>query len=196
MSVVFVKSVARVEDLPPTDRPHIAMVGRSNVGKSSLINDLCGQKDLARVSAEPGRTRLINLFDVDGRFFLVDLPGYGYAKSSKERRQGYADLIEAYLWQAKQLSLVLLLTDARVGATELDRNMIDTLSAAAIPFVIVANKIDKLSRSESTNLMRQLDAGFQGISVIPHSAITGAGKGEIRSAIDQAIKMALSNPAS
>lgn len=188
MPTVFVKSALRIEDFPPGDKPQIAMVGRSNVGKSSLINDLIGSKDLARVSAEPGRTRLINIFDVDKRFFLVDLPGYGYAKTSKEKRAGFADLISSYLWESQQLKLVVLIIDARIGPTDLDREMISVLMAANIPFVMVANKIDKLSRSEAINLSRQLDAYFPGTPIIPHSSITSEGKGEIRAMIDKVIK--------
>lgn len=188
MSCLFIKSASRIEELPVSDKPHIAMVGRSNVGKSSLINSLTGFKDMARVSAEPGRTRLINMFEVDHRYFLVDLPGYGYAKISKEKRAGFADMINTYLWDVKQLRLVLLIVDARLGPTDLDREMIAVLMAANITFVMIANKIDKLSRSESTNLFRQLDASFPGALVIPHSKVTGVGKGEINALIDQSIK--------
>ncbi len=188
MTSVFLKSASHISELPESNKPHIAMVGRSNVGKSSLINDLCNQKDLARVSAEPGRTQLMNFFEIDGRFLLVDLPGYGFAKASKEKRLGFSDMIHNYLWQVQQLKLVLLIIDARIGPTDLDHEMLHVLTTATIPFVMIANKIDKLSRSEATNLDRQLDAQFPGAMIIPHSLVTGAGKGEIRAIIDQAIR--------
>lgn len=164
------------------------MVGRSNVGKSSLINDLAGHKGLARVSNEPGRTRLINLFEVDKSFLLVDLPGYGYAKASKTKRDGFADLIHTYLWEAKQLKLILLVIDARLGPTDLDREMLAYLESSKIPVAMIVNKIDKLAKSEAIQLMATLEAGYPHYALIPHSAITGAGRGEIRQLIQQAVR--------
>src|SRR5690349_474674 len=119
MNVTFLKSAPHIEDLPESNKPHIAFVGRSNVGKSSLLNDLAGTKGLAKVSSQPGRTQMVNLFDVDNRFFLVDLPGYGYAKASKTARDRYSDLIRDYLWQAHQIRLVVLVIDSRLGPTDL-----------------------------------------------------------------------------
>lgn len=188
MPITFLKSVTRLEDLPTGNKPHIAFVGRSNVGKSSLLNDLANQKNLARVSAEPGRTQTINLFDVDGRFYLVDLPGYGFAKTSKAKREDFSGMLREYLWQATNLKLVLLIIDARIGPTDLDRDMLAYLESGRIPVALIANKIDKLSHSESINLQRQLEATYPQIPLIPHSSVTSTGKGEILHTIEQTIR--------
>jgi len=187
MTVTFLKSVTELEELPKNDKPHIAMVGRSNVGKSSLLNNLTHQKNLARVSSTPGRTQTINLFEVDHQFLLVDLPGYGFAKTSKEKRQGFSDMIHDYLWQTQQLKLVLLIIDARVGPTDLDKDMLAYLESGRIPVALIVNKIDKLPYSESVQLLRALEANYSTIPVIPHSNVTGKGRGEILEAIEQSI---------
>lgn len=188
MSVTFLKSAVKLEDLPRDGKPHVAMVGRSNVGKSSLINDLAGEKNLARVSAEPGRTQMINLFDVDGLYFLTDLPGYGFAKTSKTKRQGFSEMITDYLWQTQELVLVVLIIDARIGPTDLDRDTMEYLHSGDIPFVLVANKIDKLSRSETMQLTDQLIASYPHLPIILHSNVSGVGKGELKSVIERYVK--------
>lgn len=187
MTVTFLKSAPRLEDLPHGSKPHIAFVGRSNVGKSSLLNDLAGTKGLAKVSSEPGRTQMINLFEVDQRFFLIDLPGYGFVQSSKSKRDRFNDLIRDYLWQTQQLKLAVLVIDSRIGPTELDRDMMGYLESGKIPFLIVANKIDKLSRSEGINLVRQLRAEHPDATILPHSSVTHEGKGEIWHTIQEAV---------
>ncbi|MFA6447282.1 MAG: ribosome biogenesis GTP-binding protein YihA/YsxC [Patescibacteria group bacterium] len=183
MQVKFLKSLTKLEDLPRSEKPQVAFVGRSNVGKSSLINHLCNQKNLARVSAEPGRTRTINLFDVDNKFFLVDLPGYGYAKASKDKREEFLNMLNDYLGLTEQLKLVFLIIDARIGATDLDREMLNYLKSNGTPFVLILNKADKLSNSESANLLRTLEAGYPGVELILHSNISGKGRNEILKAI-------------
>lgn len=190
MAITFLKSATKLEELPNDNKPHIAFVGRSNVGKSSLLNHITGQKDLARVSAEPGRTQTINLFNVDGRYYLVDLPGYGFAKTSKAKRQDFAGMLRDYLWQAQQLRLVLLMIDARIGPTDLDRDMLEYLAAGKIPTLLIVNKIDKLSNSESINLQRMLESQYPQISFIPHSNVTGKGRGEILDVIEQMVRSA------
>lgn len=187
-TATFLKSATRLEDLPQDSKPHIAMVGRSNVGKSSLINHLSNQKNLARVSAEPGRTQTINLFNVDGRFYLVDLPGYGFAKTSKAKREDFAGMLRDYLWQTEKLKLVLLIIDARIGPTDLDRDMLAYLASGRIPVALIVNKIDKLSNSESIQLQRMLEATYPQINFIPHSNVTGQGRGEIWQTIEQAVR--------
>ena len=184
----FLKSATNLEELPKGNKPHIAMVGRSNVGKSSLLNHLANKKNLAHVSAEPGRTQTINLFDVDGRFYLVDLPVYGFAKTSNARRQDFAGMLRDYLWQAEQLKLVLLIIDARIGPTDLDRDMLAYLASGKIPVTLIVNKIDKLSHSESINLQRTLESTYPHLAFIPHSNVTGAGRGEIWQAIERAVR--------
>lgn len=190
MPAVFLKSAVKMEDLPKGNKPHIALVGRSNVGKSSLLNHLTGQKGLAHESATPGRTQYMNIFDMDHRFFLIDLPGYGFAKTSKAKQEGFGEMIREYLWHVQQLKLVLLIIDARQGPTDLDRDMIAYLESGRIPFILIVNKIDKLSTSESINLLQKLESAYPRIPCIPHSNVTGKGRGEIRQAIEQIIRTA------
>ena len=185
MPITFVKSLTRLEDLPRDSRPHVALVGRSNVGKSSLLNHLAGQKGLARVSAEPGRTQTINLFDVEGRAYLVDLPGYGFAKTSKAKREAFSGMVREYLWQATALRHVFLIIDARIGLTDLDHDMFEYLSSGKIPTTIIVNKIDKLSHSESIQLLRRLESESPQTDFIPHSNVTGKGRGEIWQILEQ-----------
>lgn len=188
MPTLFVKSVVDLAELPKGTKPHIALVGRSNVGKSSLLNHLTQEKNLARVSAQPGRTQTINLFDIDGRFFLVDLPGYGFAKTSKANREQFNGMIHDYLWLTQQLKLVLLIIDARIGLTELDRAMLHELQSGRIPLVVVLNKIDKLSKSELATQLRTIHTDIPDVSLLPHSNVTGKGRGEIWHHIERAVR--------
>ncbi|MDQ7814393.1 MAG: ribosome biogenesis GTP-binding protein YihA/YsxC [Patescibacteria group bacterium] len=190
MNATFLKSIVNIEDLPKSDRPQIALVGRSNVGKSSLINHLVNQKNLARVSASPGRTRTINIFDVDKRFFLIDLPGYGFAKASKEKRIAFENLLNDYMTRAEHLKFVLVIVDARLGLSDIDREMLTFLETTSVPFAVIANKIDKLKKSEILALQREVAKDEHGIKLILHSNVTDSGQGEIRQAIEQAIKAA------
>jgi GTP-binding protein len=184
----FVKSCTRIEDVPPGGRPQIAFVGRSNVGKSSLINTLAQKKDLSRVSASPGRTRFLNIFDVNHDFLLVDLPGYGYAKTSKKERERYEQLIYEYLTKTQHLRLVFLVVDAQVGLTDLDIEMVDFLQASHLHFILIANKIDKLSRTETNALFQHLAASLPQRLIIGHSSKTGVGRKDMLQAMEQALK--------
>ncbi len=184
----FFTATTKLSDLPVDAKPHIAMVGRSNVGKSSMINHLTGQKNLARVSADPGRTQTINLYDIDGRFFLVDLPGYGYAQTSKEKRVMFAEMIHEYLLHTPQLRLVLLVIDARIPPTELDADMAAWLQDNGIPFIIVTNKMDKLSASEATKVHRTLEEKYPGVRRIEHSITSGRNRNEVWGAIENATR--------
>jgi len=188
MNATFLKSIVDIDDLPKSDRPQVALVGRSNVGKSSLINHLVNQKNLARVSASPGRTRTINIFDVDKRFFLIDLPGYGFAKASKEKRIAFENLLNDYMTRAEHLKFVLVIVDARLGLSDIDREMLTFLETTSVPFAVIANKIDKLKKSEILALQREVAKDEHGIKLILHSNVTDSGQGEIRQAIEQAIK--------
>ena len=185
MQVTYIKSLVKLDDLPLGKKPQVAFVGRSNVGKSTLINHLAGQKNLARVSADPGRTQTINLFDVDGRFFLVDLPGYGYAKTSKEKRQGFSLMLHDYLENSENLKLIFIIIDARIGATDLDRDMLDSLAGSDIDVVMILNKADKVSQSDMAKLKQNLEKEFPGLEMIPHSSITKKGRGEIMQAMQK-----------
>ena len=186
-SAEFIKSLPRAEDLPKDGRPLVACVGRSNVGKSSIINVLTKQKNLSRVSSTPGRTQYINLFNINKTFTLVDLPGYGYAKVDKTARRGFGQLIHDFLLQAESLKLVIVIVDARVGLTALDREMLDLLAGLKLPTVIVANKVDALSKTQSQNVIEKISSEFHAI-VIPHSSITGVGRGTLLETIDHALR--------
>lgn len=188
MSVVFLKCLTDMNDLPIGNKPHVAIVGRSNVGKSSLINHLTAQKGLARVSSAPGRTRTINLFEVDKRYFLVDLPGYGFAKATKEKREGLIETISHYLDLAPNLKMVLLIVDVSILPTDFDREMLSILDAANIPVVMVLNKIDKLSKAQAVKAIENFKLHFPGNRYITHSIFTSQGRGEIWEAIDQAVR--------
>jgi GTP-binding protein len=145
----FVTSAARPADFPPETLPEIAVVGRSNVGKSSLINALVGQDGLARTSRTPGRTRLVNWFEIGSppRFFLVDLPGYGYAEVSQAMREGWRPLIEAYLEQRASLAGVLLLIDVRRNALDEELDFVPWLAQRGTPLVVALTKADKLPKN-------------------------------------------------
>jgi GTP-binding protein len=144
----FVISAAKPDQFPPPTLPEIAVVGRSNVGKSSLINALTGNAGLARTSRTPGRTRLVNWFDVNGTFMLVDLPGYGYAEVSRDMRESWRPLIESYLSDRKSLAGVLLLIDVRRGPQDEELDFVPWLEAKEIPIVVALTKADKLAKNK------------------------------------------------
>jgi GTP-binding protein len=144
----FITSAADAKQFPPGTLPEIAVVGRSNVGKSSLINALTGQDGLARTSRTPGRTRLINWFEIDGRFHLVDLPGYGYAEVSRELRAHWRPLIESYLSGRETLAGVLLLIDVRRGPQDEELDFVPWLEARGTPIVVALTKADKLAKNK------------------------------------------------
>jgi GTP-binding protein len=185
-SIEFLGGMADAAGWRPEPKlPEIAFAGRSNVGKSSLINALVRRKKAARVSNTPGRTREINFFDVNGRFVLADLPGYGYARVSKERRAAWRPLIEGYLKGSLRLRGVVQLLDARHEPTEDDLRMLDFLAARETPTLVVATKVDKLKAAERDARIAALAraAGVETEQVIPFSAVTGVGRDELAEAI-------------
>ncbi len=183
----FEKSFGRAQDLPEPTTPEVSFVGRTNVGKSSLLNRLVGRKALAKVSSTPGRTANINFFDVDGVTF-VDLPGYGFAKVSKGERQRWADLIGGYFEQERSFNLVVSLVDIRLEAQKLDRDMLDFLKEEGLPFVVALTKADKLSRPKQQKQMALLSKqlGVPKDQMVVTSAETGLGIDEIRRRIEDA----------
>ena len=187
MPAEFFTSTVKLSELPTDYQPQVAMVGRSNVGKSSMINHLTHQKNLARVSSGPGRTQTINLYHIDERFFLVDLPGYGYARASKEGRQVFSEMIHDYLAYTRQLRLVLLIIDARIPFSDLDTKMIAWLTKKEIPFVIVMNKMDKLTGAEARKLNAELEAKYPGVSRIEHSITSATNRDKLWAAIKIAV---------
>jgi GTP-binding protein len=170
---------------PPTTLPEVAFAGRSNVGKSSVINTLVRRKKAARVSNTPGRTREINFFDVNGAFVLADLPGYGYARISKEARAAWRPLIEGYLTGTPALRGIVQLLDARHTPSDDDLHMLDFLAKTELPTIVVATKTDKLRAAERAKRIETLalEAGVESEQVIPFSAVTGAGRDELAEAI-------------
>ena len=186
----FVKGVVRIDDLPRDGRPEIAFAGRSNVGKSSLINALTGQKSLARVSVTPGRTRELTFFTLgkDGRLLLVDMPGYGYARASKAEVKGWTRLIRDYLKGRRELKRVFLLIDARHGLKESDRETMALMDEAAVSYQGVLTKSDKPKAAELEAVAAKVSAELAKRpaaypQLIVTSARTGAGIPELRAAI-------------
>ncbi len=181
----FLLSASGPEQFPRQELPEIAFLGRSNVGKSSLINALVGQKSLAFTSSKPGCTQTINFYRVAGRFQFVDLPGYGYAQVSKERTHEWKKLIESYLLERQVLELCILLLDARRGWTEKDLDLKSWLEIQGRPSLVVATKMDKLkNQSEMQQSLKALRSA--GGEVMLCSAVTGRGVREIWQAITKA----------
>ncbi|HTP89913.1 MAG TPA: ribosome biogenesis GTP-binding protein YihA/YsxC [Bryobacteraceae bacterium] len=182
MEAEFLVSAARPEQFPAENLPEVAFLGRSNVGKSSLLNALVGRPGLAFTSATPGRTQGINFYRVDGRYHFVDLPGYGYAKVPEAIRRSWKQLIEQYLGGRKTLELSILLIDSRRGWMEHDQELGQWLELHGRRFLVIATKTDKLkSRSDHDKGMAAIRAG--GFEVLPFSARTGRGVREIWQAI-------------
>ena len=175
---------------PPSDLPEIAFAGRSNVGKSSLLNTLVRRRSFARVSRTPGRTREINFFRVNNGFLLVDLPGYGYARISKEKKSEWRPMIAAYLKRTSQLRGIVLLLDIRREPTDDDRAMLDFLAEVEVPTIVALTKTDKLSKAAAHTRAAEISQalGLDADQVIPFSAVTGDGRVELLEAIVQLVE--------
>lgn len=172
--------------LPISDVPEIAFAGRSNVGKSSLLNKLFNRKNLARVSSVPGKTITINFYNVDGNRF-VDLPGYGYAKISKQERDRFGELMEGYFQSGRQIELVVQLIDMRHPPSKDDFNMISFMEQMNVPFIVVLTKADKLKKKEFESRSKLIFDELKNpdYPVIPFSAVTGLGVDEIKKTIEK-----------
>ncbi|MCR4616009.1 MAG: ribosome biogenesis GTP-binding protein YihA/YsxC [Clostridiales bacterium] len=173
--------------LKPSDMPEIAFAGRSNVGKSSLLNKVLNRKSLARVSSMPGKTVTINFFKGNG-LRLVDLPGYGYAKVSRAEKERWAELMEGYFKSGRNIKLVVQLVDMRHKPTADDLTMVNFLNDAGYPFIIVMTKSDKLNKSEYKAQVEAMTREFEkfgDLRLIPFSSLNGEGTEEIRTIIDQ-----------
>ena len=177
-SAKFVVSLDRLRPFPGQGLPEIAMAGKSNVGKSSMINSLLGNSKLARTSSAPGKTRLLNFFRVNDRFLLVDLPGYGFARAPKGERERWAEMIEGYLKGSEHLRRVLHLVDIRHEPTAEDRMMTQYLRHFDIPFTVVATKADKLSRATRGRSIPVIcrSLAVQPWEVVPYSSEDGTGR--------------------
>lgn len=180
---VFVAGAATLDRLPPPRQPEIAFAGRSNVGKSSLLNRLVGRRALARVSKTPGRTQQINFFAVDDRLLLVDLPGYGFARVPLAVKAEWRHLVEGYLRGARPLRGVLVLVDVRRGLQPDDQQLLDFLSAAGLAAAVIATKIDKLGRGARAAALAKLGRPG-GRPPLAFSALTGEGADAIWDVID------------
>lgn len=189
INVEFIKSASKKEEFIIDELSQVAIVGRSNVGKSSLINLLTNNSKMAKTSSMPGRTRLVNYFNVNKQMYLVDLPGYGFAKASKNLTSAWDSVMNDYFTDNEKLKLVLVLLDSRIGATELDLQMLDYLAEHEIPAIIIITKTDKLNRSE-INLNKDKISKlvrFNKDLIIPTSTLKRVGVEEIANKIDEYI---------
>ena len=174
--------------LPESKFPEIAFAGKSNVGKSTLINALMNRKSLARTSSQPGKTQTINFYNINQELYFVDLPGYGFAKVSKDVQEKWGKMVERYLNKSKQLKVVFLLVDIRHEPSANDRNMYHCIVAHGFHPIIIATKLDKINRSQKDKQIRLIRNGLEaepGTILVPFSAITKQGRDEIYEIIDQ-----------
>lgn len=186
-------TVGNQKQFPRDPRPEVALSGRSNVGKSSLINTLLGRKSLARVSSSPGKTITINYYDIDKKLYLVDLPGYGFAKRSQGSKKSWSALTEDFFVKnpsSDALKLVIQLIDVRTGPSDDDIMMINMMIDNGIPFTVVATKTDKLSKTALAARIKELEEEFflgTGITILPFSSVTRAGRDDLWKLIVEAI---------
>ncbi|BDQ04398.1 ribosome biogenesis GTP-binding protein YihA/YsxC [Ignavibacterium sp.] len=181
----FVKSVYSIDDLPKLRLPEIVLCGRSNVGKSSFINSLFNRKDLAKISSTPGKTRSINYYDIDNKFYIVDLPGYGYAKVSLSERKKWAKLIEEFFTKSGYINLVIHIIDSRHKPTELDIQLNTLMKQLNLTYIFLLNKSDKLKQSEFKialkNIAELFPEAIYNENTFFYSSVKGTGKKEIKS---------------
>lgn len=189
LSAELVCSAAKPTQFPQEALPEVAFIGRSNVGKSSLINSLLRRRRLAFTSSTPGRTQQINFFRINQRFFFVDLPGYGYAKAPQALLQSWNKLVEAYLKGRKQLAISILIVDSRVGPSELDLQKLKWLQQNSLPFFIVSTKADKLSRIELQKSIKHTGTLAEGAPVVAYSAVQELGRSRIWALLNPHIQM-------
>jgi GTP-binding protein len=187
-SARFVKSAQQPDDFPRDQRPEIAFCGRSNIGKSSLLNTLTNSRGLARTSSTPGRTQTINFFLINERLYFVDLPGYGFAKVAKDVRKHWGPMIESYLSDRSQLRLTLMLVDSRMPPTDSDVLMKKWLDHYRIPNAVILTKTDKISRNQLQNALRTGAETLKTKEIIPFSAVTSLGKEHILSKVASVIE--------
>jgi len=190
-SAIYVTSRADLKSSPGPALPEIAFAGRSNVGKSSLINSLLNRHKLALVSKRPGKTQLLNYFLVDERYYFVDLPGYGFARVPEVMRRKWGKLVEGYLRESEQLRCVIVILDSRHGATDDDHELIHWLQVYKKPFILAVTKMDKLSaaeeREEMPRLLEELQR-YKPISILAYSSIQHRGREELWNEIFQLLK--------
>lgn len=180
----FIKSVYSIEDIPKLRLPEIVLCGRSNVGKSSFINSLFNRKNLAKISSTPGKTRSINYYMIDEKFYIVDLPGYGFAKVIASERKKWVKLIEEYFLNSGHINLVIHLIDSRHKPTELDIKLNEFLKQLKLPYFFLLNKVDKLKQSELKpsfdNLKKTFPEAVLNENTFFYSTIKGTGKKQLK----------------
>ena len=190
-NAIFEKSFGTAEQLEASDLPEICFCGRSNVGKSSLINRVLGRKSIARVSSKPGKTVTINFYRV-GDFRLVDLPGYGYAKVPFSEKSRWEELMESYFRSGRNIKMAFQLIDMRHPATEFDISMLDFMSQMGIPYTVILTKSDKLNKTETENRLslihEELGEYADGVQIIPFSAQNNDGVESLRAVIENSFK--------
>ena len=191
----FITSLTEYKKFPGIGRPEIAFAGRSNVGKSSLLNSLARRKALAKVSATPGKTRMINIFNADGTFFLVDLPGYGFAKVTQQEQERWGKMMSGYFQTSKSLRLTLHLVDIRHEPTRDDVTMNRFLRQTEQPFFVVATKADKISKAQRQKNIALIGRALevQPWQILPYSSETGEGRKELLKIIEDALKAGKEN---
>lgn len=167
--VSFIKSITNLKQRPEKRLSEIAFIGRSNVGKSSLLNAICGRKNIAKVSSTPGKTQLINYFLVDELCYFVDLPGYGYAKLPKEVKKSWSKMIEEYLLYSENLKLICLLVDSRHNPMDVDQQMIEWLVHNNLEFIMIVTKVDKISKVKLRNQLKLFQSIIPEKKVFPFS---------------------------
>ena len=187
----FEISAVSPKQYPKNELPQIVLVGKSNVGKSSFINTMINRKALARTSSEPGKTRQINFYNIDEKFYFVDLPGYGYSKMSKQEQDKVGSFIEQYLVKSKNIALVIFLLDIRHNPTENDRLMYDYIIRSGLPFIILANKADKIAPTKVEGIVKDLQKQINPIgdsTMLPFSAEKKIYTEDVWNIIDEYIK--------
>jgi GTP-binding protein len=182
----FVASFFALDKLPRDRRIQIAFAGRSNVGKSTLLNHLVGQRKMAKVSNTPGKTRSLNFFFINEKFYFVDLPGYGYAKGPKSERLSWGKLVEGYLKTCEHLAGLAFLLDCRREPNEDDLQMLEWLADSKLPTIVVVTKTDKLNRDQARRKLKEVEDQF-GLPTIGFSSLARVGKNELLSAIDHLV---------
>ena len=190
MEISFIKSAFQEDHYPPPDRPEIAFAGRSNVGKSSLINVLVNRKKIAKTSSRPGRTQALNFFKVEDRLYLVDLPGYGFARVPPRVKKSWSKMVETYFRKRSNLKAVVIILDIRRDPSRGDMDLLDWLKQFGIEFILVLTKADKLSRNKCFVRMKSINIELEGIisdSPVIFSAKTREGREEIWGKIERAI---------
>lgn len=172
----FEVSAVGPKQYPSNNLPEIVLVGKSNVGKSSFINTMINRKKLARTSSEPGKTRQINFYNIDNTFYFVDLPGYGYSKMSKKEQEQVGRFIEEYLFKRKQISLIIFLVDIRHKPGENEKLMYNYIISSGLPFIIIANKADKIAKTKVEEEVKKIQKELNPIGDIPFYAFSSERK--------------------